>query len=367
MKLYLSFRKNRDFSAELVISGPFQRVVKVNFVVKDKKTVVMPTGRWINDLEIYPYATIDGVKVKGSFEPADDYKELFKNKYGSEHFIRYFRDVERVVVLEPFNGDPSYNNEVLGLIFDHVVEQYFEEINSNWIQKYMRKRTVEILQKYAKDGDKILDLGCGPASEVLEIGKHVVVTEVDVSKDALRKSQEVHNGIRNTTEWVLIGENCEISGNFDIIFSSYGYLNLENINRVADLLDKNLKDGGYFIGTFMNRYGFLDILLSLVQNRRNYIRERLGGRLTVNDSRYNSLSFPMTPTIFEKLNGMKKKHLRGVCAIIPPYNYGRLVNFGNKIRFLPFLDRILGETPVLWAGSDYILFVYQKVGQVRFD
>lgn len=365
MKLYLSFRKNRDFAADLVILGPFQRVLKVNFVVKDQKTVLIPTGKWIKDLEIYPYCSLDGVKMKVSFEAADNYIDLFKSKYGSEHFNRFFKDASRVVVLEPFEDDPSYDRRILGLIFDQVVEQYYEEINSNWIQRYMRERTSEILEKYAKDGDKILDLGCGPASEVLEIGKRVVATEADVSEAALKKSREMHKGNNDNTEWVLIRGNREISGNFDIIFSSYGYLNLEDPNRVADLLDKNLKEGGYFIGTFMNRYGFLDLLLSLIQKRKKYIRERLSGRLTVNDSRYNILSFPRSPTIFERFSGMKKRQLRGVCAVIPPYNYERFVNFGNKVRFWPSIDRIIGRIPILWAGSDYILFVYQKVGRVR--
>jgi hypothetical protein len=62
---------------------------------------------------------------------------------------------------------------------------------------------------------------------------------------------------------------------------------------------------------------------------------------------------------------MKKRQLRGVCAVIPPYNYEHFVNFGNKVRFWPSIDRIIGRIPILWAGSDYILFVYQKVGLVR--
>ena len=141
MKLYLSFRKNRDFSADLVILGPFQRTLKVNFVVKGQKTVLIPTGRWIMDLEIYPYASLNGVKMKGSFEAADNYKDLFKSKYGSEHFNRFFKDASRVVVLEPFDNDPGYDRRILGLIFDQVVEQYYEEINSNWIMQFTQNMT----------------------------------------------------------------------------------------------------------------------------------------------------------------------------------------------------------------------------------
>ncbi|MGC8562397.1 MAG: class I SAM-dependent methyltransferase [Thermoplasmata archaeon] len=333
---------------------------------KEQKTIILPTGNWIKELEIYPYATMDGAKVKASFEAVDNYKELFINKYGIEHFNRFFKDVNSVAVLEPRGGEPGYDSKMLGLIFDLVVDQYYDEINSNWIQRYMRERTAEILERYAKDGDNILDLGCGPNSEVLGIRKRVKTTEVDVSKAALKMSKEMHGGNKNGIEWVLMEGDGKVSGNFDIIFSSYGYLNLENPNNVADLLDKNLKKGGYFIGSFMNRYGLLDLLLSLLQNRRSYIRERIGGRLTVNYSRYNSLSFPRTPTFFERLGGVKKMYLRGVCIIIPPYNYKRLVNFGNNIGFLSFLDRIIGRIPLLWSGSDYIVFVYQKTGPVRF-
>ncbi|MEM0133797.1 MAG: methyltransferase domain-containing protein [Thermoplasmatales archaeon] len=351
---------------ELTIGGPFQRIVKVNFVRRDNKVIVLPTGQWLEDLKIYPYATLGGSHMKASFDVVGNYKESFIEKYGIEHFNRYFKDLNVAVILECCNDEPAYDNEVLGLIFDRVVDQYYDEINSNWIQRHMRERTTEMLEILTREGDKILDLGCGPDSEVLGIKKRVEITELDVSQAALKKSKEIHQLDGNKIEWVLMKGDKKVPGNYDIIFSSYGYLNVEDPRNIAEFLDTNLREGGYFIGSFMNRYGLLDLLLSLLQNRRNYVRERVTGRLTVNDSRYNSLSYPRKPTCFNRLKGMKSRYMGGVCTIIPPYNYKRLVNLGSKIGFLPFLDKLVGRMPLLWAGSDYVLFAYQKVGPVRF-
>ena len=367
MRLYLSSKKSSDFSIRLTIGGPYQRELELNYVTKDEKIIVIPTGEWIEELKIFPYARVNSVNLRASLVGIDDYVGLFVDKYGQEHFHRYFSGCAEVVLFEPVQGEPKYDSDILGAVFDSITDKYFEELNSNWVQKYMREQTVRVLERYARDGSTILDLGCGPDSEVLRIHKKIYTTEVDVSEAALKKSREIHEKDGKDIRWILQRNNSEFLGNYDIVFSSYGYLNIETLPSVAHLLDTNLKVGGLFIGSFMNRYGLFDLLLSLFQGRGKYIGERISGRLTVNDSRYNTISFPRAPGYFDELKGMKHRYRRGVCTILPSYNYKRLIVLAERSGFMGLLDELIGSFPLIWAISDYVIFVYEKTGPVKFE
>ncbi len=367
MRRYLSLRRTDDYSTWLTIGGPFERKVEVNFVQKDGKMIVIPTGSWADDLRVYPFARVNTKTMKATFDSADSYIEIFKEKYGENHFSRYFSRSEDVIVLEPCDREPGYSYETLGSLFDRITAQYSKEILSNWVQRYMREQSFGVLDRFVQDGNAILDLGCGPSSEVIKLDKRLEITEVDVSKVALDISREAHTPGMANIKWILLRKDNDILGEYDIIFSSYGYLNIESPANVIRLLNNNLKLGGYFIGSFMNRYGLLDLLVSLLQRRWNYVKERTRGHLPAGSSRFNALSFPRSPNYLASLEGLKIEERRGICFVIPPYNYSRLVDAFERIGFtelLKSLDSHLGSFPILWSGSDYILFVCRKTGKI---
>ena len=367
MRLYLSSKKSSNFDLKITIAGPYQRDLKLNYVTKNEKIIVIPTGGWIEELRLFPYARMNSTTLKASFDGVKDYAKLFVDKYGQEHFDRYFNGCNETVLFEQVEDEPKYDSQILGAVFDRTIDRYLAETNSNWVQKYMREQTARVLDRYARDDNSILDLGCGPDSETLRIQRRVDVTEIDVSEIALKRSREIHEKDGNNIRWILQRNNSEFHGVYDIVFSSYGYLNIESLPTIARILDDDLKVGGFFIGSFMNRYGMLDLLLSLFQNRGKYIRERVAGWLTVNDSRYNTISFPRTPDFFDKLKGMRNQYRRGVCSILPPYTYKRLIELAERLRFVRFLDELVGDFPLIWAVSDYVIFVYKKTGPVTFE
>jgi SAM-dependent methyltransferase len=364
MRLFLSSKRSDDYSLRIRISGPFQREVRVNFIRDGLKTIIIPTGRWIKELEIFPYVILDSTHMKASFERTERYRDAFVDKYGKEHFERYFLGYDKVAVLEPSSEETADDLEVLGTVFDIDVDQYLATVDSNWVQRYMREMTLKVLNSFVEDGNKILDLGCGPKSEVLEIAKKVRVTEADISNSTLKKSISIHQDNLESVDWLLLRDAQDIHGLYDVVFSSYGYLNIAKPSKLVGILNDNLKLGGYFIGSYMNRYGLLDILLSLFKGRIEYIRERMGGTLTVNHSRFNTLSYPRKPSFLGKLNGLDNLYKKGVCNIIPPYNYHRLTDPITKTSSLRRIDELVGTLPLLYAGADYIIFVFQKNGFV---
>lgn len=366
MRPYLYSEKYNDRSIRLTIGGPFQRELRLNFVESEGKIIVIPTGEWVDELKIYPFAKVGSTYLRAYFENIGNYANLFTDKYGKEHFDRYFKGVESIVVFQPTDGEPEYNLDILGKIFDRVVDDYIVEIQSNWVQRYMREQTTRLLNEYATDGCSIIDLGCGPNSEVFSLGKRVRLTEVDASEVSLRRSKEMHPKAEADVKWILAEGNENFSETYDIVFSSYGFLNLEDPKKIVNILNYNLKNGGYFIGSFLNKYGLLDLFLNFVQGRGGYVRERISGKLTANYSRYNSLSFPREPGFFDTLDGMERVSRAGVCSIIPPYNYKKLISMASKLDFIKRIDSAVGHLPILWSCSDYIIFAYRKTGAVNF-
>ncbi|MEM3313140.1 MAG: class I SAM-dependent methyltransferase [Thermoplasmatales archaeon] len=355
MRLYLY--SGREFSIELEIGGPFMRVIETNFVKDGESIVIIPTGNWLHELAIYPYVRLGETVMKATVSTDTRYIEMFKEKYGLEHFSRYFSKARESIVLTPCGSEPGYNYDHLGKIFDIANENYISAVKENWVQLYMRRETLRLLKRYANKGDRILDLGCGPMSEVLSLGDDFLITEVDVSERALSEARKTG---RSNVNYILFRGPESISGIYDIVFSSYGFLNTEGKENVISILEKNLRPGGIFIGSFLNKFGAMDILLNFVLGRFDYCRQRISGFLPVNFSRYNLLSYPRSPSYLLDSPLLTKEERRGICLISPPYNFTRLVKILGKLRIIENLDRVLSGLPLVWAISDYILFAYRK-------
>ncbi|MEM4089585.1 MAG: class I SAM-dependent methyltransferase [Thermoplasmatales archaeon] len=339
------------------IAGPFRRTVEINFVKDGDSFIIIPTGSWAREISIYPYVRLDGAVLKASFDTLEKYGEMFRKKYGPEHFNRYFSKTNISIVLTPWKDQPGYTYEDLGKIFDIANENYISNVSANWVQLYMRDESLKLLRRYVKNGDRILDLGCGPMSEALSLGSDISVTEVDVSETALRESKKFRT---KNVDHILFNGPESISDVYDVIFSSYGFLNVEKKENVMAIIERNLKSGGVFVGSFLNKFGAMDIFLNAVLGRLTYCRQRVAGILPVNFSRYNILSYPREPNYLLDTGLVLKEERRGVCLITPPYNFTGLVNaFGDGL-IVRRLDSFLCGLPLAWFFSDYVLFAYRK-------
>ncbi len=122
-----------------------------------------------------------------------------------------------------------------------------------------------------KDALKVLDLGCGDASQILPLLRELPVaayTGFDLSAPALefaKKNLEVLDGEIRLQEGPMELSIQEVKGSYDIIFSSYAIHHLQDeqkkelLIRIASLLENN----GKFI--------WIDVFRKDGQSRQEYL------------------------------------------------------------------------------------------------
>ncbi len=345
---------------QVVTGDLFRRKIILDFVNVKNGFVVIPTGIWIEDIRILPIVSINGKIYKAEFTDLSLFKEAFVRKYGMEHYLKYFSGAREAVLLKPYSGDGDYSYETIGRYFDYISQQYIKRIQENKVQILLRQAVVEMLSKMIMDGNTVLDLGSGPNSEILHIDKNISVTEVDVSEKMIEISKKMNINTKMDVKYLLMRSINDIKGQYDIIFSTFGFLNLESIENIRKITNSHLKEGGYFIGTYMNEVCFMDVLLSLLTGRFRHIRERISGKMTANYSRYGIVSFPRGPNFLREI-GLDSIILKnGMCTIIPPYNYTRLNRWLEKFPSIYRLDRAFSQLPLVREYSDFIMFIGKK-------
>ncbi len=344
----------------VVTGGLFRRKIILDFINVKNGFVVIPTGIWIEDIRILPIVSINGKIYEAEFTNLSSFREVFIRKYGMEHYLKYFSTAEEAVLFKPYSGNRYYSYEVIGRYFDYISQQYIKGIQENKVQTLLRQTVVEMLSKMITDGNTVLDLGSGPNSEILQIDKNISVTEVDVSEKMIEISKRMNVNTKIDVKYLLMRSINDIKGKYDIIFSTFGFLNLEPIENIGKIINAHLKENGYFIGAYMNEFCLTDILLSLLTGRFRYIRERISGKMTANYSRYGIVSFPRGPNFLREigLNSIILKN--GMCTIIPPYNYIRLNRWLEKFPSIYRLDRALSQLPLVREYSDFIMFIGKK-------
>lgn len=328
-------------------------------MIEGGKIIVIPTGEWLREVEIYPFINFEGRTYSVNFITVKEIENEFIRKYGENHFNRYFMNSSTAIMLENLAEPPEVNYDTIGKIFDMVAPKYSHKVGTNWVQHLMRERSAALLREYIRPGDRILDLGSGPDSEIFKVKGMRSVTEVDVSKSSLRIAEDYHG--RDSVNYLLLRDLEEISGEYEIIFSTFGYLNIEKKENLERIVERNLKEGGILVGAFLNKFGLMDTALNTMLLRWSYVKEKMRGKLSVNYSRYGMISYPRSPSFVNEIKGLRPEYVSGICLILPPYYFSRLVKFSEKIAIIGKIENLMLRFPFLWRGADYILFVSRKV------
>lgn len=112
---------------------------------------------------------------------------------------------------------------------------------------------VELLNP--KEGERILDLGCGDGALTLEIEK-IGATIYGVDSSASMIETAVKRGL---TAEVVSGDSLTFKNEFDAVFSNAALHWMTNSDAVISGVHKSLKTGGRFVGEFGGR-GNIDSL-----------------------------------------------------------------------------------------------------------
>jgi len=324
---------------EIYIPPPFEKKESILFIKSEDGEFVKLNKKTESVLRIFPF-----FQLRGSFyETLMEGENILNNENG------YYR-VRRV---EKFEYDPE---EVVARIFNLENKYYENHLKDNPVQRYLREFSSDLLNRFTKEGSRVLDLGSGPVPETLSLLNKCEVYFYDISEVALSNIKRRYPAAKTLGKESLL----KLQEKFDLIFTSFGFLEMANTDFVNSIIEEKLRAGGLFIACYLNRLALLDLLLNISQFRIRYVFERLTGSIDGNHSRF-SLGIRLVKERNIASSGLNIIDSYSICALVPPYYYRNLnerLNISNLIR----MDRSISNLFPFKHIGDYKCIIGVKNG-----
>jgi ubiquinone/menaquinone biosynthesis C-methylase UbiE len=344
---------------EIVIPPPDPAVISANFAMDNESIILILTDSRRKALMRRKEVLIGGVAYSAMQCEIGKAMEALLRKYGMEHMNRYFNGRKRIAYrLLP---DPEAPVTTLN---DNNPEDlksagYIERIRNDPVQTYIRIISSEYLGKFLASGMSILELGCTDGFEVSRAMKNIPGIScvcADVSPVSINLARE--NAPEGTyREFIRVSGNWdEVLGSFDMVFSTFGATDTSSIEKIALFARKNLRSGGRFIGTALNRFSPWDLALSTLTGKRGYAKGRLAGLIPARFSRYPVPVFSRSINEIGANGILYLAEFRGISFLFAPYNYMRINRILWKIPFTGVLDEALSRIFPFRVLSEYLLY-----------
>ncbi len=346
---------NERRSITVLTPSPFRRRIQLNFVSREGRYYVIPTGSWLEETGRSKLITdMDGNSYSLVETPIEEVSDLFIAKYGHDHFKRHFGESRTAYFL----GEPAGRHDTSYLIeeyFDSIADSYADSVISDPIQSHMRDVAGSFLKKNLVKGGSLLDLGCGPMLETSGLKNTVRLEGADISSKMLeaasRRLQDSGVELRKT-DMSLEGS----FGQYDVIFSSFGLTELVRPEILRGFLDAHLKSGGKFVFALWNRFGAVDLALSALKGRTGYISERIRGKVHPGTSRFALYVEAVRPGQIIPPDRYRIVEKKGLCLLTPPYNYTFFSRQKLLLELAGKFDSIFSKSALFAPMADYTLF-----------
>ncbi len=258
--------------------------------------------------------------------------------------------------------------------FDSASEEYDFTISHNYINTWIRKRSIRELLNLAKPGDTLLEVGCGTGAEAIEISRYVskiIATDIsDKMIEILSKKVEAR-GLSGSIVPVQVraanvSQVAELAtgGKVDLAYSFNGALNSEpELDRFVNGLSSILVPGGYFICSIRNSFCLSEALshAAVLQFEKMAPRKKQPVMVSVGGRDIPAFYYPPAAFLSFFSTEFELRKLYGLPAFLPPaYLSDYYIKFKNVASILEKFEWALGGHFPFNRVGDQSLFVFQK-------
>ncbi|NEU07715.1 class I SAM-dependent methyltransferase [Flavihumibacter sp. R14] len=213
--------------------------------------------------------------------------------------------------------------------FDKQSAVFDELYTANPIIQYKRSRVRDLVLKYVKRGNKILELNAGTGEDAVyfaEKGMYVHATDISEGMQEVLRMKAERHGLQD----MISTEVCSFTnltvlrdkGPYDLIFSNFAGLNCTSqLDIVLKSFSGLLRPGGMIVLVIMPGFCVWETLLSLRGNFKTAFRRfrsRNGADAQIEGVKF--MCWYYSPDFVIKTLGSEFRlfGLEGLCSLVPP-------------------------------------------------
>ncbi|WP_188680568.1 class I SAM-dependent methyltransferase [Thermogymnomonas acidicola] len=253
--------------------------------------------------------------------------------------------------------------------FDAIAWDYDRHIYGNWINSYLRERSLGVLSGIVRPGMRVLDIGPGTGTEtipVLEMGAEVTAVDISAGMLTVLRSKAESRGLAsrlrclNGPAGYVLSDLAGKGETFDLVYSTYGALNCEpDLRSVALNIRDCLKEGGMCFISVYNRFCLSEAIASVLRMKVSRVVDRSRRYIPLGHSRFcvDIFSYSLAEVLSCFREHFRVERVFAVPALIPPSDFaasldgmvdkGRLKKIDAAVSGLPLIRALGDHTAVL--------------------
>ncbi|HTT25891.1 MAG TPA: methyltransferase domain-containing protein [Thermoplasmata archaeon] len=331
---------------------------------------------------------VGGELVHGATELLTDRSEkegalaLFRDKYGTERFARWYDRPARIVRVRTRPGTVpeaagARYYDWIAAEFDNVAEEYDHHITGNRINRLLRDRSLAQLRTTFARAPSLIEVGCGSGMETLPLlteGHEIFCVDIsqrmlDVVREKARRagvSERLRTRRMRASELVHLLPDLG-SGAFDGGYSTYGAFNCEeDLRPIPPALHGLFRDEARFVTGVYNRWCLFELAGYGATGQFARMLGRRERPVPVGSSRFCVDIFAHSPGDFQRLFSPEfwVERLEGVPVVLPPSDLAVYAEkFSRHFDTLARWDRALGSWWPLRNLGDHFLMTLRRSGR----
>ncbi len=258
--------------------------------------------------------------------------------------------------------------------FDSASEEYDFTISHNFINTWIRQRSVEALLRHSKPNDILVEVGCGTGTEAILIAPHVsriIATDISDKMLQILRLKIQAKGLAQKILLVKAGASqISMASRFvdgrrvALAYSFNGALNCEpQMGKFASELSTLLESGGRFICSIRNTLCLSEAISHALVFQFGDMAPRKKQPIMVSVGGKDIPSVYYSPQTFARFfhPDFKLENQIALPGILPPaYLNDYYLKLRTKLALLERLELLLSERFPLNILGDQTLFVFRK-------